>query len=135
VESVEIVFDPSKIDYGRLLEVFWHNIDPLTPGGQFCDRGQQYRTAVYFHDDEQRRLAAESKRRVEETLHASVVTEIAPAAPFHPAEKYHQDFYRRTRSSIAVPGQMRPRRRLRELWGNTAGGNETGAETAVGRKR
>lgn len=125
VESVEIVFDPSRIAYRRLLEVFWHNIDPLTPGGQFCDRGRQYRTAIFFHDDDQRRVAEDSRRRVEETLHAPVVTELAPAVAFHAAEKYHQDFYRknpveyhRYRSKCGRDA------RLRELWGKGAGGAE-----------
>jgi peptide-methionine (S)-S-oxide reductase len=121
-ESIQVVYDPSKIDYARLLEVFWHNVDPLQAGGQFCDHGGQYRTAIFFHDKAQRRAAEDSKKRVEAELHAKVVTEITPASAFYRAEEYHQDFYKKD------PAQD-PRyrngcgrdRRLRELWGAAAG--------------
>src|SRR5262245_17937486 len=75
-EAVEIVYDPRKITYAQLLEVFWRNIDPLTPDAQFCDTGSQYRSGIFVHDDTQRRLAEESKRAVERRLQKPVVTEI-----------------------------------------------------------
>ena len=132
VESVEILFDPSRIDYRTLLEVFWHNVDPLTAGGQFCDRGPQYRTGIFFHDDEQRRIAEESRQHVEETLHARVVTEIAAATPFHPAEKYHQDFYRKSPAEYhRYRSHCGRDRRLHEIWGSSAGGRETGSEAST----
>ena len=94
-ESLQVVYDPDKVSYKQLLVVFWHNVDPLDAGGQFCDRGDQYRTAIFYHDDEQRRLAEESKRFLEEagTFKAPIVTAIVPAGPFYAAEEYHQDYY------------------------------------------
>ncbi len=120
-ESVEIVYDPSRIPYARLLDVFWHNVDPLSANGQFCDRGRQYRSAIFFHDEEQRRLAEESKRRIEQQLGAPAVTEIAPASKFYPAEPYHQDFYKKNPGKYHeyVEGCGR-HRRLQQLWGSEA---------------
>jgi peptide methionine sulfoxide reductase msrA/msrB len=97
-EAVEIVYDPARISYGRLLDVFWRNVDPTTADRQFCDVGRQYRTAVFFHDDEQRRLAVDSKARLEASGVLGgkpVVTEIVPASTFYPAEDYHQDYARK----------------------------------------
>src|SRR6185503_14484161 len=94
-ESVEIVFDPSKISYQKLLDVYWRNVDPLTPNAQFCDHGSQYRTAIFFHDEEQRRLALASMAQVQKRFKQPVVTEIVPASTFYPAEKYHQDYYKK----------------------------------------
>jgi peptide-methionine (S)-S-oxide reductase len=136
VESVEILFDPSRIDYHTLLDVFWHNVDPLTAGGQFCDRGPQYRTGIYFHDDEQRRIAEESRQHVEETLHARVVTEIAAATPFHPAEKYHQDFYRKSPAEYhRYRSHCGRDRRLKEIWGSSAGGREAAVSEPPTRRK
>ena len=94
-EAVEIRYDPQKISYGELLEVFWKNIDPTTADRQFCDRGRHYRSAIYAHGDEQLEQALASKREIEEAgiLDAPIVTEIVPAGEFYPAEEYHQDFY------------------------------------------
>jgi peptide-methionine (S)-S-oxide reductase len=94
-EVVQITYDPAKVSYAELLEVFWRNVDPLDAGGQFCDRGDQYRTAIFVHDDEQRRLAEASKQALEDSgrFEQPVVTEIAAAGPFYPAEDYHQDYY------------------------------------------
>ena len=92
-ESVEVVYDPAKVTYGQLLDAFWHNIDPLVKDRQFCDVGNEYRTAIFVHDDEQRRLADESKKRIEAQLKAPVYTEIVSAGPFYPAEDYHQNYY------------------------------------------
>ena len=117
-EAVRIVYDPSRITYARLLEVFWRNIDPTQSDGQFCDRGTQYRSGIYYRNDEERRLAEASKQRVAAELEAEIVTEIDPASTFWVAEDYHQDFYRtnpvRYRSYRAGCGRDR---RLEALWG------------------
>ena len=119
-EVVQVVFDPGKVSYGQLLDVFWRNIDPLDGAGQFCDRGRQYRTAIYYEGDAQRRAALASRESLETSgrLRGPVVTEIAPLKAFYPAEEYHQDFYiksfRRYWSYRAGCGRDR---RLRELWG------------------
>ena len=91
-ESVEVTFDPAKISYEKLLSIYWENIDPLTPYGQFCDKGEQYRTAIFVHDEAQRKSAEASKAKMEEKLKAKVVTFILPASTFYPAEDYHQKF-------------------------------------------
>jgi peptide methionine sulfoxide reductase msrA/msrB len=93
-ESVEVHYDPSKISYEKVLDVFWHQIDPTDPGGQFVDRGRQYRTAIFYHDEEQRRLAEQSKEALAKSgrFHKPIVTEIVPASTFYPAEEYHQDY-------------------------------------------
>jgi len=95
LEAVEVAYDPAKISYERLLEVFWRNIDPTDGKGQFCDRGEQYGTAVFFHDEDQRRLAEESKRKLVDSglLKKPITTPIRPAAAFYAAEEYHQDYY------------------------------------------
>jgi peptide-methionine (S)-S-oxide reductase len=121
-EVIQVVYDPERVTYEKLLEVFWRNIDPLDGGGQFCDRGTQYRTAVFYEGDEQKHAAEASKRALEESgrLGGPVVTEIAPLEAFYPAEDYHQDFYkkssRRYRSYRAGCGRDR---RLKELWGSS----------------
>ncbi len=95
VEAIEILYDPAKIAYSELLNVFWRNINPTQPDGQFVDRGRQYRSAIFYHNEEQRRLAEASKEALEEAdiFRANIVTEILPAGPFYPAEEYHQDYY------------------------------------------
>lgn len=92
-ESVEVVFNPSKVSYEQLLTYYWHHVDPTVKDRQFCDVGHQYRTAIFVHGDEQRRLAEESKKKVEAELKKPVYTEIVAAGPFYKAEEYHQDFY------------------------------------------
>jgi peptide-methionine (S)-S-oxide reductase len=94
-ESVQVVFDPTKVSYTQLLEVFWHNVDPLTPAAQFCDHGSQYRTAIFYHGEEQKRLAEASKKALEQSgrFTKPIVTEIVPAGEFYKAEEYHQDYY------------------------------------------
>lgn len=123
-ESVQVVYDPSKVTYEQLLEVFWHNVDPTQAGGQFCDRGRQYRTAIFTADESQRSAAEESKRRLEASgkLSGRIVTEIVPAGRFYPAEEYHQDFYKK--NPVRYQGYRRGcgrDARLRELWGAEAG--------------
>jgi len=121
-ESIDVVYDPSKISFERLLNVYWHNVDPLQAGGQFCDHGRQYRTAIFFHDDAQRVLAEGSKKKVEGILHAPVFTEVVAAGPFYRAEEYHQDFYKKNpvRYHEYRNGCGRDAR-LRQLWGDQAG--------------
>ena len=91
-EAVRVVYDPARVSYDRLLEVFWRNIDPTDAGGQFCDRGAMYRSAVFFHDAKQRAAAVASRGRIAAARNLRIVTEILPAAPFYEAEKYHQDY-------------------------------------------
>ena len=120
-EAVEVVYDPAKITYAQLLGVFWRNIDPLTRNRQFCDHGAQYRTAIFFHDAEQERLARESQRRIDGSgrFDAPVVTEIVEAGVFWAAEDYHQDYYLRNpiRYKFYRLGCGRDRR-LEALWGD-----------------
>jgi peptide-methionine (S)-S-oxide reductase len=122
-ESVEIVYDPAKVTYEQLLTVFWHNIDPLTRDAQFCDHGSQYRSAIFYHDSAQRRLAEESKRQLETAgrFHQPIVTEIVAATAFYPAEEYHQHYYRKNPIRYNFYRWNCGRdRRLRELWGPSA---------------
>jgi peptide-methionine (S)-S-oxide reductase len=96
-ESVEVQYDPAKVSYTQLLEAFWKNIDPITPNAQFCDHGSQYRAVIFFQGEEQKRLAEESKRAIEELKRftAPIVTELTMASEFYPAEEYHQNFYKK----------------------------------------
>jgi peptide-methionine (S)-S-oxide reductase len=123
-EAVRIVYDPEKVDYPKLLDVFWHNVDPLDAGGQFCDRGSQYRSAVFVHDAEQRRLAQASKAELAASgkLDGPIATEIVDASEFFPAEDYHQDYYRKNpiRYRFYRTGCGRDAR-LEKLWGDAAG--------------
>jgi peptide-methionine (S)-S-oxide reductase len=94
-EAVQIAFDPEVVSYERLLEVFWRQIDPMDSEGQFQDRGQSYRAAIFYENEEQKIKAEESKKALEQSkkFEKPIVTEILPAAVFYPAEEYHQDFY------------------------------------------
>lgn len=96
-ESVQVVYDPAIVRYEKLLEVFWHNIDPTTPARQFCDHGTQYRSAIFYHDETQKRLAEGSKQALDRSkpFKEPIVTEISPASEFYAAEEYHQNFYRK----------------------------------------
>lgn len=96
-EVVRVIYDPARVSFGTLLDVFWHNIDPTDSGGQFVDRGSQYRSAVFYHSPEQRRLAEASRDRLARSgrFGQPLVTEILPATAFYPAEDYHQDYYRK----------------------------------------
>jgi peptide-methionine (S)-S-oxide reductase len=119
-EAVEILFDPSKITYAELLKVFWRNIDPLSANRQFCDVGSQYRSAIFYHDEDQRRLAVESKEAIERSgrFDRRIVTEITPATAFYRAEEYHQDYYRKNPLRFNFYKFTCGReRRLEELWG------------------
>ncbi len=123
-EVMQVVYDPSVVSYTRLLEVFWHNVDPTDDGGQFCDRGFQYTTAIYYHNEEQRELAAASKDRLRESgiLPGEVVTPIEPLDAFYPAEDYHQDYYQeRSLRYKFYRWNCGRDERLEELWGEAAG--------------
>lgn len=123
-ESVQIVYDPARIGYAKLLDVFWHNIDPTVRDRQFCDVGTQYRSAIFYHSPGQKRFAEESKRLLEKTkpFTAPIMTEIVPASEFYPAEDYHQHYYKKNpiRYKFYRQGCGRDRR-LNELWGAAAG--------------
>jgi len=95
LEAIEITYDPAKVSYDQLLDVFWKNVDPTQHNGQFVDVGSQYRTAIFYHNEEQRRLALESRNRLQESrkFGKPIVTEIRPALEFYSAEDYHQDYY------------------------------------------
>ena len=93
VEAVLVRYDPKKVTYAALLDAFWHNIDPFDAGGQFCDRGDNYHSAIFYHSDRQKALAEASKKAIEAKLGKPVVTIIAHAGPFYPAEMYHQNYY------------------------------------------
>ena len=118
VEAVQIIYDPKKIGYAKLLDVFWHNVDPLDASGQFCDRGSTYRSEIFYHGEEQKRLAEQSKAAVEKQLKRPVVTEIRPAGPFYAAEAYHQDYYKKNPVRYEFYRYSCGRdQRLEQLWG------------------
>lgn len=121
VESVQVVYDPKKVSYRALLDVFWRHVDPTDPGGQFVDRGSQYRSAIFYHDDDQKRIAEESREELEKSgrFRNPIVTEIRPFTIFYRAEDYHQDYSRtyalRYRSYRHSSGRDQF---LHKVWGN-----------------
>jgi peptide-methionine (S)-S-oxide reductase len=120
-EVVQVTYDPAKVTYEQLLDVFWPNIDPLDAGGQFCDRGDSYRTGIFVHGEEQRRLAEESKQALADSQRFAqpIVTEIVDAGPFYPAEDYHQDYYQTNPVRYKFYRWNCGRdQRLTELWGD-----------------
>jgi peptide-methionine (S)-S-oxide reductase len=96
-EAVEVVYDPAKTNYQKLLDAFWLNVDPITPNAQFCDHGNQYRSAIFFQTDEEKRASETSKQAIEQSkrFKEPIVTQIVMASQFYPAEEYHQDFYKK----------------------------------------
>ena len=96
-ESVEVRYDPAKVSYTQLLEAFWRNIDPVTPDAQFCDHGNQYRAAIFYQGEAEKRAAEESRQAIEQSKRFStpIVTQLTAASDFYPAEEYHQDFYKK----------------------------------------
>jgi len=118
-EAVQIVYDPQEVRYEKLLDIFWHNIDPTVKDRQFCDVGNQYRTAIFYHTGEQKRLAEKSKTELEgnKPFKQPIVTEIVPASAFYPAEEYHQQYYKKNpiRYNDYRMGCGRDQR-LKELW-------------------
>ncbi len=120
-EAIQVEYDPRKVSYAQLLEVYWHNIDPTSGDGQFCDRGPQYRPEIFYHDEDQKRLAEASRVAVEELL-GTVAVDITAAGAFWPAEEYHQDFYTKEPEHYAAYRKGCGRdKRLQELWGDDSG--------------
>jgi peptide-methionine (S)-S-oxide reductase len=120
LEAVRVEYDPARVGYAQLLEVFWRNVDPLDAGGQFCDRGPQYASAIFVADAEQRRLAEASKQALEQSKRFSqpIATAILPASAFYPAEAYHQDYA--TRNPLRYRyyrGGCGRDARLKAVWG------------------
>lgn len=119
-EAIEVRYDPSKVSYARLLEIFWRNIDPTEKDRQFCDRGSQYRSAIFYHSEGQRTLAEDSKAKLERSglFKTPIYTEIAAAGAFYKAEDYHQDYYKKNplRYKFYKNGCGRAQR-LEQLWG------------------
>ncbi|MBF59485.1 peptide-methionine (S)-S-oxide reductase MsrA [Vreelandella neptunia] len=122
-EVVKVEYDSEQISYAQLLEIFWRNIDPFAVDRQFCDVGDQYRSAIFYHDEAQRELAEASKAEMEARFDREIATQIVPATKFWPAEEYHQDYYQKNpvrykfyRYSCGRDG------RLEEVWGEEAGG-------------
>jgi peptide-methionine (S)-S-oxide reductase len=125
-ESVAVVYDPKKVTYEKLLDVFWRNIDPTVKDQQFCDHGNQYRTAIFYANEEQRKAAEASKAALDKSkpFKEPIVTQIVMAGQFWPAEDYHQDFYMKNpvRYNLYRTGCGRDAR-LKQLWGDKAGGH------------
>jgi len=121
-ESVEVSYDPAKVSYQKLLDAFWHNIDPVAPNAQFCDHGSQYRSAVFYGTDEEKRMSEESKSAIEQSkrFHEPIVTQLVKATTFYPAEEYHQDFYKKNPIRYKYYKFSCGRaQRLEELWGKS----------------
>lgn len=122
-EAMRVVYDPGKVSYEKLLSVFWRNIDPTDAGGQFCDRGSQYRSAIFFADPAEEAEANRQKERLEKEKGFRIATEIVPLGEFYSAEEYHQDYYSKNplRYHFYRQGCGRDQR-LRQIWGAEAGG-------------
>ena len=120
-EAIKIEYDPGKISYEKLLEVFWVNIDPLTANAQFCDHGSQYRSGIYYKNAAQKAAALASLKRIQAKFDKPVVTEIDPASTFYPAEEYHQNYYQKNPVRYKYYRWSCGRdQRLKELWGDNA---------------
>lgn len=121
-ESVEVQYDPSKVTYTQLLEAFWRNVDPITPNAQFCDHGTQYRAAIFYQNEQEKRLAEESKQAIEQAkrFKQPIVTQIVAASQFYEAEGYHQDFYKKNPIRYKFYKYNCGRaQRLDDLWGKS----------------
>ncbi len=117
-EAVKIVYDPAKVSYRQLLDVFWRNVDPLDASGQFCDKGKHYLGAIFVGSDEERGLAEETKAKVAQALGRTVVTQILPLSDFYPAEDYHQDYHKKNIAQYSFyRWGCRRDQRLEQLWG------------------
>lgn len=124
IEAVKITYDRAKVSYAELLHIFWRNIDPLRENAQFCDEGAQYRSAIFYLDEEQKEEAEKSKRELEasDRFKHPIVTEIREAAAFYPAEAYHQDYYLKNPARYTYYRWSCGRdARLKQLWGDEAG--------------
>lgn len=121
LEAVAITYDADVVDYATLLQLYWRSIDPLDAGGQFCDRGESYTTAIFAETEAERRLAEASKAESAEILGAPIATTIRDAAPFWPAEEYHQDYYRKNPIRYSFYRSRCGRdARVRAVWGEAA---------------
>ena len=117
-EAVQVTYDPAKVTYQKLLDVFWRNVDPTVKDRQFCDHGNQYRSGIFAHDEAQKRLAEESKAALAKSKDWKIVTEIVPATQFYPAEEYHQDYYKKNPLRYKLYRANCGRdNRLEQLWG------------------
>jgi peptide-methionine (S)-S-oxide reductase len=135
-ESVQLIYDPARISYQRLLDIYWHHIDPLTPNAAFCDHGAQYRSIIFYRDAEQQRLAEASKRELDRShrFATPIVTAIQPATAFYPAEEYHQRFYKKNPARYeAYRIGCRRDERLRQLWGEGRESRVVRRETGAAR--
>lgn len=122
-EVVKVVYDSEQISYEQLLAIFWRNIDPFAVDRQFCDVGDQYRSAIVYHDEAQRELAEASKAEMEARFDQAIATQIVPATTFWPAEEYHQDYYQKNPVRYKFYRYSCGRdARLEEVWGEEAGG-------------
>jgi len=123
-EALQVTYDPSIVGYETLLNVFWHNVDPLDAKGQFCDKGESYRTAIFYNNDAQKNLAEASKKELVDSKYfkEEVVAVIKEAKTFYPAEGYHQDYYQKNTVRYKYYRFACGRdNRLEELWKNSAG--------------
>jgi len=133
LEAVQVTYDPSKVSYEKLLDVFWTQIDPTDPAGQFADKGSQYRTAIFYHDEDQKKIAEVSKKRLQDSgkFKEPIATEIRPFSNFYPAEDYHQNY------ATKKPREYQQYKKYsgREAFIEKVWGTETGAVKAVGKVR
>jgi len=119
-ESIEVTFDPKEVSYQKVLSLYWHNIDPTQVNGQFVDEGTQYRTVIFYHNEEQKKIAIESKKALEASgrFNKPIVTAIEPAGPFYPAEDYHQKYYEKNSFHYNMYHSMSGREQfIKEHWG------------------
>jgi len=125
-EAVQVLYDPNKISYEKLLDVFWHNVDPVAINRQFCDFGEQYRSEIFYHNEHQKRLAEASKAAIEKSgiFKEPITTKITPASAFYKAEEYHQDFYKKNPFRYKFYRYLCGRdQRLEQLWGKAQAGH------------
>ena len=121
-EAVEITYDPAKVSYQQLLDVYWRSIDPTVKDAQFCDHGDQYRSAIFVRNAAEKKLAEASKQKVAAELKKPIYTQIADATPFYPAEEYHQDFYKKNPTKYKFYRWNCGRdQRLEQIWGPKKG--------------
>ncbi len=119
VEALQITYDPKEISYKKILDIYWHSIDPIQSDGQFCDIGPQYRPIIFYHSEEQRRLAERSKKELQKSQqNGPISVEILPAKTFYPAEDYHQEYYKKSPIRYKFYRDNSGRdKRLKEIWG------------------
>ena len=135
VEAVKVIYDPAKVSYEQLLQYFWMHIDPTDAGGQFVDRGPQYRSVIFYSDEQEHRLAEASKKKLAESgrFDKPIVTEILPLGPFYPAEEYHQDYYKKNPIRYRYYRYRSGRDQyLKKVWGDME--SDTKPQTKVGEK-